>query len=383
MRIALTKSTLRIPPTYFALSHAERMRGDHDFRFFTLAADVADRTSAVPITDFVPFRGHGFRARERWIPLFMPAMAAAVRNYRPDLIHQHFGTWSGPAVAAARGRNPLITTMHGADVVALGRAPTTAMHRWHRRNVARAAAASARVLAVSSYLAEAAVRSGVDAAKVSVHYQGIDTDYFTPRFPEAGTSGPGGPAAGGGGGPAQVLFVGALNRQKGILDLVAVSERLHRHVEHELVIVGDGPLRGEVADAAARSPHIVVLGAVGRDGVRDRMRAATVLVSPSREYRGAREAAGLVLLEAQACGLPVVATDSGGQAEMTSAGYTGLVVPEKDTERLRDAVSSILTMPAPRYRDMVAAAREFVVRERSLARSCDELNRHYVEVAAG
>lgn len=384
MRIALTKSTLRVPPTYFALSHAERLAAEHEFRFFALAADIRDDSVTLPVSDFVPFRALPFRRRELLIPLVMPVMARALRRYRPDLIHQHFATWSAPAVSASASSGiPMLTTVHGADVVVLGKPPATAMLRWHQRNVHRAAGQSRRILAVSRYLADRAIGAGFDAAKVRVHYQGTDTDFFTPGGEPAG-HGPmalDAPGLDAHCGAPQILFVGVLNEQKGIRDLLDMSQKLIRGTEHRLVVVGDGPLREEIRVAAAGLPHITMLGRVGREGIRAQMRAATVLVAPSTEYRDAREAAGLVLLEAQACGTPVVAYDSGGLGEMMADGRTGVLVPEGDRVRLGQEVSRVLGLSGADYRRISRAARDFVVAERSLDRSCTELGAHYRDVA--
>ncbi|NKX49462.1 glycosyltransferase, partial [Arthrobacter deserti] len=158
MKIAITKSTLRIPPTYFAAAHAQKLKDRHEFRIFALAADIRDSSVTVPVTDFAPRAGLGFRQRELMIPAFMPLMTLAVRRYHPDVIHQHFGTWSQPAVNASRqSAIPLLTTLHGSDVVALANPADTLMAKWHHRNVLAAAAQSRRILAVSSYLAGRAV----------------------------------------------------------------------------------------------------------------------------------------------------------------------------------------------------------------------------------
>ena len=164
MKIAITKSTLRIPPTYFAVAHAQHLKDSHDFRVFTLVAEIRDKSITVPITDFVPGQLLGFRRRELVMPAFMPAMTLAVRRHKPDVIHQHFGTWSRPAVDAARlSEVPLITTLHGSDVVSLANPADTMMAKWHHRNVLAAAAQSQRLLAVSNYLAGQATALGMDA----------------------------------------------------------------------------------------------------------------------------------------------------------------------------------------------------------------------------
>ena len=120
MKVALTKGTLWVPPTYFAVQHAVAMP-DIDVRVFDLVSDIADPAVKLDVVDAVPGAGRvSRRAREiaKWAAL--GRMARQVREWEPDLIHQHQGTWSLPAVRAAREASvPLVTTLHGADAYVL------------------------------------------------------------------------------------------------------------------------------------------------------------------------------------------------------------------------------------------------------------------------
>jgi glycosyltransferase involved in cell wall biosynthesis len=369
MRIAITTGVLRVPPTYFVTSHATALAEQFDFRVFALAADIRDSIDPLVAEEAIGMRGLPFAVRMRLAPLATPLLAPAIERFSPDLIHQHFATWSTPAVTVSkRGSLPLLTTLHGYDVrAATGARPRTLLSDWHRVNVARARAQSARFLAVSEYLAHEAVAAGFDSARLSVHYQGVDTDYFAPAVRPQGEV-------------PTLLFVGALSELKGIRDLVAASQRLHSTVEHKLMVIGDGPLRAELTSLTRDSPHITLVGRQEKTAVRQALQKASALVLPTHEHGGRREAAGLVLLEAQACGTPVVAYDSGGTSEMLRDGTTGLLVAENDTAALERALRDLLTA-APRELDaMRAAARAFVVEHRSFTRSCEELAQHYREL---
>lgn len=368
VKVALTKSTLRIPPTYFAVSHAMMMKEKFDFTFFTLVAEVTDAAIDIPIRDFALMKGRPFATREKLIPFAMPAMARAIARFSPDIIHQHFATWAWPAVRAAAKGSPLLTTLHGADVMLAGKPARTMMQRWQHHNIGLAQRNSARILAVSEYLASKAIENGFPASKLHVHYQGIDTSLFIPDYSESPSVRP------------RVLFVGALNDQKGIRHLFQASQALVGSRDHELVIVGRGPLREELESLSRHETHIKVLGQLGREEVREELRKATLLAAPSRLHNGAREAAGLVLLEAQASGTPVVAYSSGGTPEMVGP-QSGTLVKEDDVDGLRKAIEAILSLDGPGYNQMSAAARDFVVRERSLLGSTVELARHYEDVA--
>jgi glycosyltransferase involved in cell wall biosynthesis len=142
--------------------------------------------------------------------------------------------------------------------------------------------------------------------------------------------------------PSEVLYVGRLSPEKGILELVQAAEGM------ELVVAGDGPLRDRVPGARGFVPHHE-LGPLYE-------RAAVVAV-PSR-----REGFGVACLEAMAHGRPVVASAVGGLLDLVFDGETGLLVPPRDVPALRAGLERLLGDAELRER-LGAAARERV-RER-------------------
>ncbi|MEV7631307.1 glycosyltransferase [Microbacterium sp. NPDC089318] len=380
MRVAVTKGTLRVPPTYFAIQHAVALRGVHDFRFFTGAADIRDRASlgGLQVEDAsarIPgLSSRPFSTRDRAAPFLAGVTAQALARWRPDVIHQHFATLSGAAVHAHRSTGaPLLLTLHGADV-SVSLTPLMSVNGLararlavHQRGIRRTLLAATRVLAVSEYLAERAVAAGADPHRVAVHYQGIDTERYQP-LPDVRPEEP------------RIAFVGALSERKGVRDLVEQSVRLHSRSPHRLAIVGEGPLRDEVEGAAREHPHIEVHGALDQDGVRGVLARSTVFALPTRRDGQSREAAGLATLEAQAMGVPVVVYDSGGAKEMLDDGVTGLVVPEGDVDALGEALGSLLELSEHEQAAIGVRARDFVVQHRSLAGSAQQLSDHYEEI---
>jgi len=372
MRIALATNVLKIPPTYFAINHATVLADRHEFEMFALAAYVSDPNLVVPIQDCALLSRSTPRLKNASAAISSRLQSDAIARFDPDVVHLHFGTWSsGPISGAARADAPLITTLHGYDVMALTAAPTNLVGRWHRRNVRKSHQASAKVLAVSRYLADHAVTSGMRSDRLEVHYQGIDTDFFTPS--------PGTPPAHEQEAPT-VLFVGVLATRKGPRDLIAASRALIGQHDHRLVLMGSGPLESELRRETESDHHITITGSVSRERIRDAMRDAAMLVLPTQEHRGWREAAGLVLLEAQACGTPVIAYDSGGVREMLEPERTGLLVAEKDAEGLQSAVKSLLVADSNTHASLSREARQFVTQHRSLRASADELEAHYSDV---
>jgi len=236
---------------------------EREWRVFTLAARVSDPSVTLPIHEAAP------GALSPTLPLRVAAQARglgamrrAVSSWGPDVIHQHQATWSLPAVGAARETGvPLVVTLHGGDAYPrLGRGLAVA---WNARNRRAAFEGATRLLAVSRYLADVALRVGADAARLSVHYQGVDTKWWTPSpglspgaRPDLVPQGDHDLAAEGADSPELpiVLFVGALSRLKGVDDLVCASSSLVERRPHRLVLVGDGPLAPSLRASAPAPP---------------------------------------------------------------------------------------------------------------------------------
>ena len=245
------------------------------------------------------------------LPLLLVSFARAARRAARDahLVHAHW--LPAGAVALATGR-PVVLTVHGTDVELARRARPLARAILRRMSV---------VLAVSTALAEDARRLGAHEARVVPN--GVELPPEGPAEAE----------------PPYVLFAGRLSREKGILELVEAARGL------DLVVAGDGPLRGRVPQARGWLPRAEL----------ERLYAgAAVVACPSR-----REGFGLTCAEAMAYGRPVVASAVGGLRDLVVEGETGLLVPPGDVAALRDALERLLA-DAPLRRRLGTAARERV-----------------------
>jgi glycosyltransferase involved in cell wall biosynthesis len=151
-----------------------------------------------------------------------------------------------------------------------------------------------------------------------------------------------------------LAYVGRLSRENGLHLLPLIQRQLAAWgIRHRLVIVGDGPMAAELR---ARCPDAVFLGAQPHDDVADAMASADVLISPG-------DTTGAAVLEAQACGLPVIVSDRGGSQEQMVPGRTGLVARTGVAEAFADAVRRIVR-DRDTLHDMSRRAREMAVTRR-------------------
>ena len=186
------------------------------------------------------------------------------------------------------------------------------------------------VVGVTEAATDAAREFGASEASHVPH--GIDTDVYRPDAGQPGDERD----------RPVVLFVGRLERRKGVAQLLEIAANW-TGPEVTFRFVGDGPLADDVA-AAARSDRVEYAGYVSDDERLASLYATSdALALPSYAVPGWEELFGIVVIEAMACGLPVVATDCVGPAEILDDGETGFVVPQHDTdalaERLRRVVS--------------------------------------------
>ncbi|MGZ8751227.1 MAG: glycosyltransferase family 4 protein, partial [Pseudonocardia sp.] len=165
-----------------------------------------------------------------------------------------------------------------------------------------------------------------------------------------------------------VTCVSRLVARKGQDQLVAVLPQLRARVPGtRLLLVGDGPdaarLR-RLADAHDVTEHVVFTGSVPAAELPAHHAAGDVFALPCRTRGGGLdvEGLGIVLLEASASGLPVVAGDSGGAPETVREGVTGHVVGGRDTAALADALGGLLADPE-RARRLGAAGRDWMLRD--------------------
>jgi colanic acid/amylovoran biosynthesis glycosyltransferase len=181
---------------------------------------------------------------------------------------------------------------------------------------------------------------GCPGEKTRVHHSGIDLSQFPfqERLPPAPSE------------RVRILLVGRLIEKKGIPDAVAaVAEVRRSHPNIQLRIVGDGPMRDEIArEIAARDAgdSILLLGPKCHAEVAGEMAAAHLFILPCRTASdGDKEGIPNAIMEAMASGLPVLSTRHAGIPECVEHDVSGLLVNEGDTAALADCLGRLLDHP--------------------------------------
>jgi glycogen(starch) synthase len=266
------------------------------------------------------------------------------RTWRPDLVHAHDWLVAHPAVALAELHDvPLVSTIHATEA---GR-----HSGWVSGPISR------QVHAVESWL----VRDSDSLITCSASMRDEITDLFGPDLSEVrvirnGIDTAGWPFARRARrtGPAELLFVGRLEYEKGVHDAIAALPRIRRtHPGTTLTIAGEGTQQAWLEEQARKHKVLKATKFVGRvdhSGLLALLHRATAVVLPSHY-----EPFGIVALEAAAAGAPLVTSNVGGLGEAVISGETGMSCPPRDIAGLAAAVRAVLDDPDAAQRHAVAA----------------------------
>lgn len=255
-----------------------------------------------------------------WNPRSAARVEAAVRKFRPDVAHIH-NTWFAlsPSIVPAIARQgvPIVMTLHNYRMTCInahllrdgapcelcvGNSPWQGVRfKCYRdslpgslaaaltnsvRQASRSWDAVTRFVALTSFARDVYVRAGLDPNRIS-----IKPNFVADPGPRPGR-------------PSQseiVVFVGRISEEKGA-DVVAAAWERAAPKGLRLLMIGDGPIREPLH---LRHPRVEFVGSLEREEVRRRMLEARALLYPSRAYEGQ----SMVILEAMAAGLPVLASD--------------------------------------------------------------------------
>ncbi len=302
-----------------------------------------------------------------------------VLSRRPALLHAHFGVDAVVAHPIAKALGvPMVVTLHGFDINIYrewwesGKGGVF-MRAYPRRLKRLSDNAEVHFVAVSEPIKLRAVEFGIPAEKIKVIHIGVDLSGFEQGpVPISARA-------------HRVLFVGRLVEKKGCEFLLRAMRVAQERVPgSEVTIVGDGPQR-RAMEALAKQLGVSASfkGFLSSEGVKAELNAARVLCLPSiTASNGDAEGMGIVLLEAQAKGVPVVTSARGGLGEGILDGQTGFGFMERDTKGLSEALTQLLS--DDHLAESMSAAGPVFIRKRFDIKECTrQLESYYDEIVAG
>jgi glycosyltransferase involved in cell wall biosynthesis len=266
----------------------------------------------------------------------LPRLAVLRRRFRWDVIDAHYGHPEGAAAAllAAAFGCPFVVTVRGSELAHARVASRRWLLSWSLRR-------AARVVALSGELRDLAVALGAAPERVTLIQNGVDAACFSPRSRDEARRRLGlAPTL------RIVLCAARLVADKGHMGaLDALGPLLASDPDLRLAIAGGPGREGSEFEGAFRARaeapelggRVLLLGELSQDALAEWMNAADVFCLASR-----REGCPNVVLEALACGLPVVATRVGAVPELVPAEEFGTVVPPDDPVALRSALEQAL-----------------------------------------
>jgi teichuronic acid biosynthesis glycosyltransferase TuaC len=327
------------------------------------------RINRVPYPQLLPF-GPAATVGKR---LLQRALYVHIQRLREtfdfDLIHgiRLFPMVSALAPIAAALERPLLGMAVGSDVHT---------HPFRSRGIRRltrgAIERSDRIVAVSRALSESVTDLGQPGLPVSTVYNGVDAAMFSPdpAQKEALRASFGLPLGGVG-----LCFVGRLARTKGLWELLRAFRQVAAGRPGSwLVVVGDGPERAALeawVDSEGLGSRVFLSGAQVHETIPRWLNASDVFVLPSYN-----EGLPNVVLEAMACGLPVLSTDVGGTSEAVVQGETGYLVDPGSADALVEPMEALLRDSGQRER-LGRAGRRRAVEDFSWSRSAHDLLQLY------
>ena len=268
----------------------------------------------------------------------------------PDFIYERVSLFGIAGVLLARQwKVPLLVELN---------APLAVEHATYRAGSLRDLGVTAErwtlsqanaVLTVSKTLREHVIGQGIAADRVHVLPNGVDPNLFHPAAPE-----PSGRARLGLAAAPVIGFVGGLRPWHGVEILPELLEKLsRRHPTLQMLIAGDGPLRGKLeADFQKRglTNRVRFTGIVAHDQVPAIVRHFDIALAPYPRLDHDFYFSPLKIFEYMACGIPVVASACGQIRELIKTGKTGLLCRPQQIGALADACDRLLRNPALRRR---------------------------------
>ncbi|MEF3351633.1 glycosyltransferase [Paenibacillus sp. GYB006] len=295
-----------------------------------------------------------------------------IKKKNLSVIHAHFGVDAVYALNACNKCNiPLLVTFHGYDITRL---PKFKMYPFsylvYFFNYKKLAENATLFLAVSNHIKTKLIERGFPSEKIMVHYIGIDLEKIVYRDETEINNN-----------EIIITTVGRLTEKKGIGYLIQAFNNIYEEFNNiRLRIIGDGPLMNELIELAKSYPSgnkIEFLGNLSHGTVIEHLGRSHIFSLPSiTAADGDQEGLGMVILEASATGLPVVATKSGGIIDAVKDGETGYLVEEKNVDELSSKLRNLVVSDRLRM-DMGRNGRKFMEHSFDIKKQTKKLEEIY------
>ncbi len=355
-----------------------------------LGLELADRGHEIHFVSYAqPFRLTGFHegvffheVEMEPYPLFeyppyslalAVSMHAVARQHELDLFHVHYAIphattgWLAREMLRTEGIDiKLITTLHGTDITLVGRDPQF----WSITKFS--IEQSDGLTAVSEYLrAETYAAFGCDPCEIRVIPNFINPDVYDRQRHDCHRSSLAAE------GEKIVMHISNFRKVKRVEDVVRVFAGIADRLPARLVFIGDGPERpcaARLVESLGLVDRVLFLGKL--ESVAELLGCADLFLLPSEQ-----ESFGLVALEAEASGVPVIGTSGSGLAEAVIDGETGFLCPVGAVEQMAEAGRRLLSDP-DLWRRTSDAARALAVERFAADRIVPLYEAYYKEVVA-
>lgn len=264
------------------------------------------------------------KVRALLVPCLFISLYAHLFKLLPqfDFVHAH---WIIPqGIVQSYFRKPYVVTGHGGDVASLNKGLI-------RKLKVRCLKHAGYVTVVSQHLKNEVLKlyntNNIDIISMGCKIENFGKQYAVRNYFHQKDK-------------KVILFVGRLAEIKGVTYLIEAMKK----VDAKLVIVGDGTLRESLeSQAKEQGEKIVFLGAKTHEELKTIYASADIFVAPSITAKsGDQEGFGLVMLEAMASGLPIVASNSGGISDLIHDNINGLLVKEKDVDGIAENINRLI-----------------------------------------
>jgi colanic acid/amylovoran biosynthesis glycosyltransferase len=321
-------------------------------------------------------RARWLAARTRWLGgdpharWATPRLRRALRSHGARVLHAHFG-YTGHQILAVKEQTglPLVTSFYGEDASALPSEPG-----WRER-YAELFRRGDRFLVEGPVMRQRLVALGCAPAKIVIQPIVIPVARypFRERRRRADQA-------------VRLLFCASLREKKGLADALDALARVRAdHADVALRVAGDGPERPAIEaqiDRLGLRDAVEMLGPIPHEQFVKELEAADLFVQPSRTARNGDTEGGAptTLLEAQACGLPVLSTLHADIPNVVGHGESGLLGPERDADALARHLELLVEEPE-RWPAMSRAGRARVQQFHDSARQVGRLEELYLALA--